>query len=141
MAEQYTARVIVGNKYVGEKITAEFTGTLQEIVWWVETDRDRDGMYPFVQVIELSEIAEYPFYLKEAYQWFTDDERGEKFRAKEDNDLFDTWWNDSGLDVEMHENPMPLTVENVRAYVLYSEENVSHFGQQWRVEITPAESE
>lgn len=45
MAEKYTARVIVGNKYVGEKITAEFTGTLQEIVDWAQTDT----MYDFTR--------------------------------------------------------------------------------------------
>ncbi|WP_314890520.1 hypothetical protein [Rothia dentocariosa] len=138
MAEKYTARVIVGNKYVGEKITAEFTGTLQEIVDWAQTDT----MYDFTRQIDLSEFIEYPDDVEEAHQWFTDEGREPSFEVEKADDLFGTWWNDDdGLYVEMHENPMPLTVENVRAYVLYSEESVSHFGQQWRVEITPAESE
>lgn len=67
MTEKYTARVIVGNKYVGEKITAEFKGTLQEIVDWAQTDK----MYDFSRQIDLSEFIAYPDDVEEAHQWFT----------------------------------------------------------------------
>ena len=38
MEQQYTTHIIEGNKYSGEKTTAEFTGTLQEIVDWAYND-------------------------------------------------------------------------------------------------------
>lgn len=136
MEQQYTARVIEGNKYSGEKTTAEFTGTLQEIVDWAPSD----WMIEFTRrAHDFVTPAGNP---SGGWEWFTDWEP--KYLVEEDKETFRAF-KSVGLGChhaeadQLHAQPMPLTVENVKGYVEYSEEAVSHFGQQWRVEITPSE--
>lgn len=129
MEKQYTARVIENGK-----TTAERTGTLQELADWVYSDR----------------IGEYSRYIEEfellstpggAYEWFIDlPEVQQHVREKLSSHELETWWDyDEGTYVVLHTEPMPLTPEGVAAYIGRSEESVSHHGNQWWVEVKPAE--
>jgi len=129
MEKQYTARVIENGK-----TTAERTGTLQELADWAYSDR----------------IGEYSRYIEEfellstpggAYEWFIDlPEVQQHVREKLSSHELETWWDyDEGTYVVLHTEPMPLTPEGVAAYIGRSEESVSHHGNQWWVEVKPAE--
>lgn len=129
MEKQYTARVIENGK-----TTAERTGTLQELADWAYSDR----------------IGEYSRYNEEfellsipggAYEWFIDlPEVQQHVREKLSSHELETWWDyDEGTYVVLHTEPMPLTPEGVAAYISRSEESVSHHGNQWWVEVKPAE--
>ncbi len=134
MSQEYTVRVIERDACARNTVTAEFTGTLQEIVDWAHGD----NMRAFSREIDLADLIEYPPDIEQAHQWFTDKWREPTFATSDSDDLFGTWWNDDeGSYVELHENPMPLTVENAKAYVEYSERHVSHSGGLWWVEIAP----
>lgn len=129
MEKQYVARVIENGK-----ITAERTGTLQELADWAYSD----------------DIGEYSRYIEEfellstpggAYEWFIDlPEVQQHVREKLSSHELETWWDDDeGTYVVLHTEPMPLTPEGVAAYIGRSEESVSHHGNQWWVEVKPAE--
>lgn len=129
MEKQYTARVIENGKTIAER-----TGTLQELADWAYSDR----------------IGEYSRYIEEfellstpggAYEWFIDlPEVQQHVREKLSSHELETWWDyDEGTYVVLHTEPMPLTPEGVAAYIGRSEESVSHHGNQWWVEVKPAE--
>lgn len=134
MEKQYTARVIEGNKYSGEKTTAEFTGTLQEIVDWAYSD----NIGPYSRHVEEGELWGTP---GGAYEWFIDSpEVQEYYRKQLSTHEIQTFWDvEESTQITLHSEPMPLTPEGVAAYITRSEESVGNHDNQWRVEITPSE--
>lgn len=129
MEKQYTARVIENGK-----TTTERTGTLQELAHWAYSDRIGD----YSRHIEEGELLDTP---DGAYEWFIDHpEVQQHVREKLSSHELETWWDDDeGTSVVLHTEPMPLTPEGVAAYITRSEESVSHHGNQWWVEVKPAE--
>lgn len=129
MEKQYVARVIENGK-----TTAERTGSLQELVHWAYNDRIGD----YSRHIEEGELHDTP---EGAYEWFIDlPEVQQHVREKLSSHELETWWDDDeGTYVVLHTEPMPLTPEGVAAYIGRSEESVSHHGNQWWVEVKPAE--
>lgn len=129
MEKQYVARVIENGK-----TTAERTGTLQELADWAYSD----------------DIGEYSRYIEEfellstpggAYEWFIDSpEVQEQYRKQLSTHEIQTFWAvEESTQITLHSEPMPLTPEGVAAYIGRSEESVSHHGNQWWVEVKPAE--
>lgn len=129
MEKQYTARVIENGK-----ITAECTGSLQELTDWAYND----SVGEYSRYIEEFELLSTP---GGAYEWFIDlPEVQQHVREKLSSHELETWWDDDeGTSVVLHTEPMPLTPEGVTAYIGRSEESVSHHGKQWWVEVKPAE--
>ena len=129
MEKQYVARVIENGK-----TTAECTGTLQELADWAYSDRIGE----YSRYIEEDELLSTP---GGAYEWFIDSPEIQKHvREKLSAHELDTWLDDDeGTHVVLHTEPMPLTPEGVAAYITRSEESVSHHGNQWWVEVKPAE--
>ena len=129
MEKQYTARVIENGK-----TTAERTGSLQELAHWAYSDSIGD----YSRHIEEFELLSTP---DGAYEWFIDrPEVQQHVREKLSSHELETWWDDDeGTYVVLHTEPMPLTPEGVAAYIGRSEESVSHHGNQWWVEVKPAE--
>lgn len=130
MEKQYTARVIENGK-----TTAECTGSLRELVHWAYSDRIGE----YSRYIEEGELHDTP---EGAYEWFIDlPEVQQHVREKLSSHELETWWDDGdeGTYVVLHTVPMPLTPEGIAAYIGRSEESVSHHGNQWWVEVKPAE--
>lgn len=129
MEKQYTARVIENGK-----TTAERTGSLRELTHWAYSDSIGD----YSRHIEEGELLDTP---DGAYEWFIDlPEVQQHVREKLSSHELETWWDDDeGTSVVLHTEPMPLTPEGVAAYIGRSEESVSHHGNQWWVEVKPAE--
>ena len=129
MEKQYTARVIENGK-----ITAECTGSLQELTGWAYND----SVGEYSRYIEEGELWGTP---GGAYEWFIDlPEVQQHVRERLSSHELETWWDDDeGTYVVLHTEPMPLTAEGVAAYIGRSEESVSHHGKQWWVEVKPAE--
>lgn len=129
MEKQYTARVIENGK-----TTTECTGTLQELADWAYIDIIGD----YSRYVEEGELLSTP---GGAYEWFIDHpEVQQHVREKLSSHELETWWDDDeGTSVVLHTEPMPLTSEGVAAYIGRSEESVSHHGNQWWVEVKPAE--
>lgn len=129
MEQQYTARVIENGK-----TTAERTGSLQELTHWAYNDRIGE----YSRYIEEGELLDTP---EGAYEWFIDRPEVQKHvREKLNGQEIQTWWAvEESTQVTLHSKPMPLTPEGVAAYIGRSEESVSHHGNQWWVEVKPAE--
>lgn len=129
MEKQYTARVIENGK-----TTTERTGTLQELADWAYSD----SVGAYSRHIEEGELLSTP---GGAYEWFIDRPEVQRYiREKLSSHELETWWDDDeGTSVVLHTEPMPLTAEGVAAYITRSEESVSHHGNQWWVEVKPAE--
>lgn len=129
MEQQYTARVIENGK-----ITAECTGSLQELADWAYSD----SIGEYSRHIEEGELLSTP---GGAYEWFIDHPEIQKHvRENLSAHELETWWDDDEVTyVVLHTEPMPLTAEGVAAYITRSEESVSHHGKQWWVEVKPAE--
>lgn len=129
MEQQYTARVIENGK-----TTAERTGSLQELTHWAYNDRIGE----YSRHIEEGELLDTP---EGAYEWFIDRPEVQKHvREKLNGQEIQTWWAvEESTQVTLHSKPMPLTPEGVAAYIGRSEESVSHHGNQWWVEVKPAE--
>lgn len=129
MEKQYVARVIENGK-----TTAERTGSLQELADWAYSD----SVGAYSRHIEEGELLDTP---NGAYEWFIDRPEVQGYiREKLSTHELETWWDDEeGTAVTLHSEPMPLTVKGVAAYIGRSEESVSHHGNQWWVEVKPAE--
>lgn len=129
MEKQYTARVIENGK-----TTAERTGTLQELADWAYSD----SVGAYSRHIEEGELLDTP---GGAYEWFIDRPEVQGYIREKLNDHdIQTWWDDEeGTAVTLHSEPMPLTVKGIASYIGRSEESVSHHGNQWWVEVKPAE--
>lgn len=129
MEKQYTARVIENGK-----TTAERTGTLQELADWAYSD----SVGAYSRHIEEGELLDTP---GGAYEWFIDRPEVQGYiREKLNDHEIQTWWDDEeGTAVTLHSEPMPLTVKGIASYIGRSEESVSHHGNQWWVEVKPAE--
>lgn len=129
MEKQYTARVIENGK-----ITAECTGSLQELTDWAYND----SVGEYSRYIEEGELWGTP---GGAYEWFIDSpEVQERYRKQLSTHEIQTFWDvEESTQVTLHSEPMPLTPEGVAAYISRSEESVSHHGNQWWVEVKPAE--
>lgn len=129
MEKQYTARVIENGK-----TTAECTGTLQELADWAYSD----SVGAYSRHIEEGELLDTP---GGAYEWFIDRPEVQGYiREKLNDHEIQTWWDDEeGTAVTLHSEPMPLTVKGIASYIGRSEESVSHHGNQWWVEVKPAE--
>lgn len=125
MEKQYTARVIENGK-----ITAECTGTLQELADWAYSDSI--GLYS--RHIEEGELLSTP---GGAYEWFIDSpEVQEQYRKQLSTHEIQTFWAvEESTQITLHSEPMPLTPEGVAAYIGRSEESGSHYGQQWWVQV------
>ena len=129
MEKQYTARVIENGK-----TTAERTGTLQELADWAYSD----SVGAYSRHIEEGELLDTP---GGAYERFIDRPEVQGYICEKLNDHeIQTWWDDEeGTAVTLHSEPMPLTVKGIASYIGRSEESVSHHGNQWWVEVKPAE--
>lgn len=129
MEKQYTARVIENGK-----TTTERTGTLQELADWAYSD----SVGAYSRHIEEGELIDTP---GGAYEWFIDRPEVQGYiREKLNDHEIQTWWDDEeGTAVTLHSEPMPLTVKGIASYIGRSEESVSHHGNQWWVEVKPAE--
>lgn len=129
MEKQYTARVIENGK-----ITAERTGSLQELADWAYSD----SVGAYSRHVEEGELWGTP---GGAYEWFIDlPEVQQHVREKLSSHEIQTFWDvEESTQVTLHSEPMPLTPEGVAAYISRSEESVSHHGNQWWVEVKPAE--
>lgn len=129
MEKQYVARVIENGK-----TTAECTGTLQELAEWAYSD----SVGAYSRHIEEGELLDTP---GGAYEWFIDRSEVQGYiREKLNDHEIQTWWDDEeGTAVTLHSEPMPLTVKGIASYIGRSEESVSHHGNQWWVEVKPAE--
>lgn len=129
MEKQYTARVIENGK-----ITAERTGSLQELADWAYSD----SVGAYSRHVEEGELWGTP---GGAYEWFIDSpEVQERYRKQLSTHEIQTFWDvEESTQVTLHSEPMPLTPEGVAAYISRSEESVSHHGNQWWVEVKPAE--
>lgn len=129
MEKQYTARVIENGK-----TTAERSGTLQELADWAYSD----SVGAYSRHIEEGELLDTP---GGAYEWFIDRPEVQGYiREKLNDHEIQTWWDDEeGTAVTLHSEPMPLTVKGIASYIGRSEESVSHHGNQWWVEVKPAE--
>lgn len=129
MEKQYTARVIENGKP-----TTERTGTLQELAEWAYND----SVGAYSRHIEEGELLDTP---GGAYEWFIDRPEVQGYiREKLNDHEIQTWWDDEeGTAVTLHSEPMPLTVKGIASYIGRSEESVSHHGNQWWVEVKPAE--
>lgn len=131
MEQQYVARVIENGK-----TTAECTGSLQELAEWAYAD----SIGAYSRHIEEGELANTP---GGAYEWFIDSpEMQEHYRKQLSTHEIQAFWVDEyDTPVTLHSKPMPLTPEGVAAYIGRSEENGSHYGQQWWVQVVEATQE
>jgi len=129
MEKQYTARVIENGQ-----VTSECTGSLQELTDWAYSD----SIGEYSRHIEEGELLSTP---GGAYEWFIDSpEVQQHVRENLSTHEIQTFWAvEETTQITLHSEPMPLTVEGVAAYIVRSEESVSHHGNQWWVEVKPAE--
>ena len=129
MEKQYTARVIENGKP-----TAACTGTLQELADWAYNDHIGE----YSRHVEEGELWGTP---GGAYEWFIDHPEVQK-RVRENlssHEIQTFWAVEESTQITLHSEPMPLTAEGVAAYIGRSEDSVSHHGNQWWVEVKPAE--